>query len=80
MVFGEERLFKTNALLKYKCEFFLRFMGKDPSGLKMRGTFPKLWKVTADQILGPQLVDEDSVYDIVNVDYNKSNLWLIPLS
>jgi hypothetical protein len=45
MIFGEERLFKTNALLKYKCELFLRLMGKDSIGLKMHGVFPNLWKI-----------------------------------
>jgi hypothetical protein len=41
MVFGEERLFATNAQLKYNHELYLRFMGEDPIGFKMRGVFPK---------------------------------------
>lgn len=77
MIFGEERLFKTNAQLKYKCELYLRFIENDSIGLKMRGTFPTLWKVKDNKILGPQLVDEDGIYNIVGVDYNKGYLWLV---
>jgi hypothetical protein len=76
MIFGEERLFKTNAQLKYKGELFLRFMGKDPRGLKMHGVFPNLWKVKNNNCIGPQLVAEDGIYHIVEVDYNKGYLWL----
>jgi hypothetical protein len=79
MVFGEERLFKTNAQLKYKCELYLRFMGKDSSGLKMHRVFPNLWKGKGNKILGPQLVDEDGIYNIVRVDYNKGYIWLVQL-
>jgi hypothetical protein len=76
MVFGEERLFKTNAQLKYKCELYLRFMGKDSIGLKMHGVFPNLWKVKDNKVIGPELVDEDSIYKITAIDYNKGYIWV----
>jgi hypothetical protein len=44
MVFGKERLFKTYAQLKYKCEY-LRFIGKDTAELKMHGVFPNIWNI-----------------------------------
>jgi hypothetical protein len=80
MVFGEERLYKTNVRLKYRCEFYLRFLGNDSTGFKMHGTFPNLWKVTDQKITGPQLIDEDGIYNIARVDYNKNNIWLTPLT
>jgi hypothetical protein len=76
MIFGEERIFQTNAQLKYKYELFLRFMGKDSIGLKMHGIFPNLWKVKNNKFIGPQLVDVDGIYNILGVDYNKGYIWL----
>ncbi len=78
MVFGEERLFKTNVQLKYKFELYLRFLGEDSSGIKMRGVFPNLWRVNGTKVIGPQLVDEDHVYNISKIDYHKECVWLSP--
>jgi len=76
MVFGEERLFTANAQYKSKCELFLRFMGKDDLGLKMRGSLPKFWKVKDQEVIGPELAAEDGIYNIAAIDYNKGYIWV----
>lgn len=76
MIFGEERLFQTNLPENYQHELYLRFMGQDATGLKMRGIFPKLWKEKDNKVNGPELINEDGIYNIAAIDYNKGYLWV----
>jgi hypothetical protein len=57
MVFGEERLFIVNYpnVPPGILEFFLRFLGKDQNGLKMKGNFSKVWTIKTGKFCGPLL-------------------------
>lgn len=78
MVYGEERLY----LYEYPdnppgfMEVFLRYMGKEKNGIKMKGNLPRIWTVTADEVLGPLLFDDDTVYEVSAVDYDNNFIWL----
>jgi len=76
MIFGEERLFQPNLPQNSQYELYLRFMGKDGVGLKMRGIFPKLWKVKDNKVIGPELINKDGIYNITAIDYNKGFIWV----
>ena len=78
MVFREERLFTTDKKINYNCELNLQFLGKDTKGFKMHGIFPNVWKKDENGLSGPSLVDEESVYHIEDIDYNKGYIWLTP--
>jgi hypothetical protein len=78
MVFGEGRRFiveHPDAPQGIQ-EFILRFMGKDRIGLKMKGDFPGVWNIETGKINGPLLFDEDSIYEVVTMDYNNRFIWL----
>ncbi len=78
MIFGEERLF----IIEYPVsppgimEFFLRFLGMDQNGFKMKGDFPKVWSVETGKVCGPLLYEEDNIYEVVTTDYSKNLIWL----
>lgn len=78
MIFGEEHLFKTDCLSMEESyhQFFLRYIGTDPDGLKMSGQVPQLWKYYKDCVIGPEICDEDDLYRVNKVDYDKETVWL----
>jgi hypothetical protein len=51
-------------------------MGKDQNGLKMKGDFPRVWTMETEKITGPLLFDEDSIYEVVTMDYDNRLIWL----
>lgn len=77
MVFGEERPFRLANTSEQSDQLYLRFIKTDGDGIKMKGDFPKLWKIKNRQIVGPQLLGEDGTYKIVGVDYISRKLWLV---
>ncbi|HBF35888.1 MAG TPA: hypothetical protein DDW50_01030 [Firmicutes bacterium] len=78
MIFGEERLF----IIEYPhvssgmMEFILKFIEKDPCGIKMKGNFPKIWTIETEKVYGPLLFDEDNIYEVVKMDYHHNWLWI----
>jgi hypothetical protein len=79
MIFGEERFFHTNVLNTHNneyCEFNLSFLGKDITGMKFSGYFPKLWNFVETEVIGPQLYDDDYLYSVTNFDYDHKLIWL----
>jgi hypothetical protein len=78
MTFGEERLFITDCLSTDKdfYKFFLRYKGTDSDGIKMSGCMPQLWKYHNNCLTGPEICDEDGLYKVVKVDYDKEIIWL----
>lgn len=78
MIFGEERLFYIDTYPNEKYnELNLRSLDEDVIGIKTRGDFPKLWKTETDNsVSGPQLFDDDYVYNVVKVDYGNKIMWV----
>lgn len=54
----------------------LEVLGIDDIGIKMKGAFSKLWTKLEETVIGPQLVNEGQIYQVINFDYNFGKLWL----
>lgn len=79
MVFGEERLFLVKRTQLIDC-FYLRYMGQDSDGVKMKGNIPQLWVTKKNRVTGPKLYDEDQTrYAVNKIDYQKAIIWLYEL-
>jgi hypothetical protein len=78
MVFGEEIHFLINepSSAQNFSELFLKYMGIDKIGIKMKGTFLKLWFKQQSKVIGPLLYDEEHIYRVVAFDYDYGKLWL----
>lgn len=78
MVFGEEICFqiKDSARNQDISELFLRYIGMDNIGIKMKGTFLKLWSKRQNRVIGPPLFNEGHIYQVIDFDYDFGKLWL----
>lgn len=78
MIFGEERFFsvRDRVIPNGFAEFFLRYLGVDHYGIKMKGTFPIAWTKNGVHISGPPLFSDENNYNVSNVDYQRNVIWL----
>ena len=81
MVFGEEIHFfiQDPASGQSLSDLFLRFLGIDQVGMKMKGIFARLWSKRRNKIIGPHLTDEEHTYRVIAFDYDLGKLWLMIL-
>jgi hypothetical protein len=77
-ILGEELLFQIGGLNGEKVlgEIYLKYLGEDKRGIKMGGNIPNFWNKTGEGISGPKLHQSDYIYQIVDLDLNKSRVWL----
>ncbi|HEX2953775.1 MAG TPA: hypothetical protein VHR47_07300 [Bacillota bacterium] len=80
MVFGEERPGRLADDPEQSDQLYLRFIRTDLNVFKMKGDFPRLWKIENCRIDGPRLLGEDGLYKIVGVDYTGRKLWLVKVT
>jgi hypothetical protein len=60
-------------------EIHLQPLGMDEIGLKLGGDLPNLWEMDGEELIGPELYDDDAQYIVVKVDYKNSLIWLIQI-
>jgi hypothetical protein len=59
-----------------KSEVFLKYMGTDKTGLKMKGSFPSLWRKGDQELIGPELFNKEHIFKAVDIDYQRNLIWL----
>ncbi len=77
-IVGEEIFLQIGDLIsnEIRNEVFLKYMGIDKTGLKMKGRFPVYWEKTEKGLSGPELFNNEFVFKAVAVDYNSNLIWL----
>lgn len=55
---------------------YLNHIDNDSRGMKFSGGFPFLWEYDEENVLGPNIYDENDVYRVTAVDYPNNNIWL----
>ena len=80
---GKELLFqidaKPDSIEGWTEGIYLKYLEMDENGSKMEGDFPILWENVNDEIIGPDLYDDDHQYKVMKVDYNNGLIWLYNL-
>ncbi len=78
MITGEEVILKVGHI-KSRCiltEVYLRFMGLDELGLRMKGKIPVLWAKDDHGVSGPDLFDDVHIFKVIDLDYERGILWV----
>lgn len=78
LILGEEMLLKIGNIGSTDIvgEVFLKYMGTDRAGLKMKGRYPYLWREESDKITGPELFNNGQTFKVVGMDYKRNLLWI----
>ncbi|TCL59807.1 hypothetical protein EDC14_103744 [Hydrogenispora ethanolica] len=78
LITGEEVMLKVGHI-KSRCiltEVYLRFMGTDELGLRMKGKIPVLWVKDEHGVSGPDLFDDVHIFKVTDLDYDRGVLWI----
>jgi hypothetical protein len=77
LTLGEEFLFQIGGLSGETLgEVYLKFWGNDKKGIRMSGNIPKYWAKINEYVRGPELFQNNYIYQIVDLDFNKNKVWL----
>jgi hypothetical protein len=78
LIIGEEILLKVGSLKTndIRSEVFLKYMGTDKTGVKLKGSFPSFWRKGDNEVIGPELFNKEYIFKVVDIDYKRNLIWL----